>query len=137
MALDRSLDAFPAPAIPAERPFGEATMGLRWEDIAQDGRIMLTALAPAIGWVVWNGLLKDRPGVREAERQGIAAILSRITAHGTDEPIKVIEPVAARGTYQLAHSVDAAGEIDRLFMNAWVEVYGRRGRMVPPEGPGP
>ena len=119
--------------MPAQRPFAEATVRLRWEDVAQDGRILLTALAPAIDWTVWNGLLKDQPGVVEAERQGIVAILSRITAEGTDEPIKVIEPVSARGTYEVSHSVDERGEVDRLYMCAWVEVRGRRGRMYPPE----
>lgn len=124
---------FPAPPTPEDRPFANASMPLRWEDVAQDGRIMLTALAPAIGWTIWNGLLRDEPGVVESGRQGLVAILSRITADGTDEPIKVIAPVHARGTYELMHSVDATGEVDRLFLNAWVDVRGRRGRMYPPE----
>jgi hypothetical protein len=119
--------------MPESRPFAEATVRLRWEDVAQDGRIMLTALAPAIDWTVWNGLLKDQPGVVEAEKQGLVAILSRISAEGTDEPIRVIEPVTARGTYELSHSVDERGEVDRLFMNAWVDVRGVRGRIYPPE----
>ncbi|HEX5829834.1 MAG TPA: hypothetical protein VFY16_02560, partial [Gemmatimonadaceae bacterium] len=54
-------------AAAALEPFAEATVRLRWEDVAQDGRIMLTALAPAIDWTVWNGLLKDHPGALEAE----------------------------------------------------------------------
>jgi len=124
---------FPSPPTPADRPFAEASMPLRWEDVAQDGRIMLTALAPAIGGTIWNGLLRDEPGVVESGKQGLVAILSRITADGSDEPIKVIAPVNARGTYQLMHSVDAAGAVDRLFLNAWVDVRGRRGRMYPPE----
>ena len=124
---------FPAPPMPESRPFAEATVRLRWEDVAQDGRILLTALAPAIDWTVWNGLLKDQPGVVEAEKQGLVAILSRISAEGTDEPIRVIEPVTARGTYELSHSVDERGEVDRLFMNAWVDVRGVRGRIYPPE----
>ncbi len=128
---------FPAPEMPESRPFAEATVRMRWEDVAQDGRIMLTALAPAIDWTVWNGLLKDHPGASELNRQGIVPILSRITAAGTDEPLRVVEPVTARGTYQVAHAVDAAGAVDRLHMNAWVEVRGARGRMIPPEGPGP
>jgi hypothetical protein len=122
--------------MPAQRPFAEATVRLRWEDVAQDGRIMLTALAPAIDWTIWNGLLKDQPGVVEAERQGLVSILSRLTAEGSDEPIKVIEPVTARGTYELSHALGEDGEVDRLFMNAWVDVRGRRGRIYPPE-PGP
>jgi hypothetical protein len=126
---------FPAPATPAETPFAENTVRLRWEDVAQDGRIMITALAPAIGSTIWNGLLKDHAGMRAAERQGLVSILTRLTAVGTDEPIRVIAPVCARGTYQLAHSA-VDGAVDRLFMNAWVEVHGTRGKVwSEPAGP--
>lgn len=128
---------FPAPAMPDATPLGEATVRMRWEDVAQDGRIMLTALAPAIERTVWNGLLKDHEGALAAERRGVVPILSRLTASGTDEHLRVIDPVHARGTYQLAHSVGETGEVERLHLNAWVEVRGARGRMVPPEGPGP
>jgi len=128
---------FPAPPMPDATPLGEATVRMRWEDVAQDGRIMLTALAPAIERTVWNGLLKDHAGALEAERRGVVPILSRLTAVGTDEHLRVVEPAHAVGTYEMAHSVGASGEVERLHLNAWVEVRGARGRMVPPEGPGP
>jgi hypothetical protein len=128
---------FPAPPMPAETPFAEASVRMRWEDVAQDGRLMITALAPAIDWTIWNGLLKDHAGVLEGERQGLVSILTRLTAEGTDEPIRVVDPVTGRGTYQLAHARSAGGEVDRLFMNAWVEVRGTRGRVYADEPPGP
>ncbi|MCA9680381.1 MAG: acyl-CoA thioesterase [Kofleriaceae bacterium] len=128
---------FAAPEIPDASPFADAQLRLRWEDIAQDGRIMLTALAPAIGWTVWGGLLRNHEGMVAAGKLGVISILSRLTASGTDEPLRVVEPVASRGTYELAHGADADGKVERLFMNAWVEMRGARGRMVPPEGPGP
>ena len=56
---------FPAPPMPDSTPFAEASVRLRWEDVAQDGRIMLTALAPALDWTIWNGLLKDHAGVSQ------------------------------------------------------------------------
>jgi hypothetical protein len=56
-----------------------------------------------------------------------------MTAIGTDEPIRVIEPVTGRGTYQLAHSAGVDGAVDRLFMTAWVEVRGTRGLVWKPE----
>jgi hypothetical protein len=122
--------------MPESTPFAEASVRLRWEDVAQDGRIMLTALAPAIDWTIWNGLLKDHPGVHEGERQGVVSILTRLIAEGTDEPIRVIDPVTGRGTYELAYSGDAASP-DRLFMCAWVEVRGTRGLVWKPGPPGP
>jgi hypothetical protein len=108
-------------------------MPLRWEDVAQDGRLMLTALAPAIDWTVWSVLFHDHAGAREAERRGIVPVLTRITAEGSDESIKVTAPVSARGTYVMAHSTDETDAVDRLYMNAWVEVRGQRGRVYPPE----
>jgi hypothetical protein len=69
------------------------------------------------------------------QRQGLVAILSRLTVEGTDEPIHVGQRVDATGGYQLArHEVD--GNVEKLFLNMWVEVRGARGRVVPPEGPG-
>lgn len=113
-----------------------ASFPLRYEDIAQDGRMTATAIPPAIGWTVWRQLLADHPAARGMQRQGVVAILSRLTVDGSDEPIRVDHRVDAVGGYQLArHDVD--GEVDKLFLNMWVEVRGVRGRVFPPEGPGP
>ncbi len=113
-----------------------ASFPLRYEDIAQDGRMMATALPPAIGWTVWRQLLADHPSARSMQRQGLVAILSRLTVDGSDESIRVDQKVEATGGYQLArHEVD--GAVEKLFLNMWVEVRGARGRVVPPEGPGP
>jgi hypothetical protein len=131
--------SFPAPPMPDFAPERVATASfpLRYEDIAQDGRMMATALPPAIGWTVWRQLLADHPSASGMQKQGLVAILSRLTVEGSDEPIRVDQRVDATGGYQLARSETAAGEVDKLFLNMWVEVRGARGRVVPPEGPGP
>jgi hypothetical protein len=108
---------------------------LRYEDIAQDGRMMMTALPPAIGWTVWRQLLADHPSARSMQRQGLVAILSRLTVEGTDEPIHISRQVEATGGYQLAR-YEHNGDVEKLFLNMWVEVRGARGRIIPPEGPG-
>lgn len=125
---------FPTPPMPDLPPeqVADAQFQLRFEDVAQDGRMTVTALPPAVGWTVWNMLLADHPGERAALERGIVAILTRLTVEGTDAPIRVDRPAHATGGYQLAR--EAGG--DRLFMNMWVEVRGRRGRLAPPEGPG-
>lgn len=129
---------FPAPPMPDLAPERVATASfpLRYEDIAQDGRMMTTALPPAIGWTVWRQLLADHPAASGMQKQGLVAILSRLTVEGSDEPIRVDQRVDATGGYQLARS-ERDGAIDKLFLNMWVEVRGARGRVVPPEGPGP
>jgi hypothetical protein len=128
---------FPSPPMPelaAER-VATASFQLRYEDIAQDGRMMMTALPPAIGWTVWRQLLADHPSARSMQRQGLVAILSRLTVEGTDEPIHISRQVEATGGYQLAR-YEQHGEVEKLFLNMWVEVRGARGRIIPPEGPG-
>lgn len=130
--------SFPAPPMPDFAPERVATASfqLRYEDIAQDGRMMATALPPAIGWTVWRQLLAEHAAASEMQRQGLVAILSRLTVEGTDEPIRVDRRVDSTGGYQVAHTRNPAGDVDKLFLNMWVEVRGARGRIVPPEGPG-
>ncbi len=130
--------SFPAPPMPDFAPERVATASfqLRYEDVAQDGRMMATALPPAIGWTVWRQLLAEHAAASEMQRQGLVAILSRLTVEGTDEPIRVDRRVDSTGGYQVAHTRNAAGDVDKLFLNMWVEVRGARGRIVPPEGPG-
>jgi hypothetical protein len=113
-----------------------ASFPLRYEDIAQDGRMMATALPPAVGWTVWKQLLSPHPAAKGMQRAGIVAILSRLTVDASDQPIRVDRPVEATGGYQLARYAPR-GATDKLFLNMWVEVRGARGRIFPPEGPGP
>ena len=133
--IDAPFPTPPRPALPAD---AVATAGfpLRYEDIAQDGRMMTTAIPPAIGWTVWRQLLGNHPAAREMQRSGLVAILSRLTVDGSDEPIRPDRPAEATGGYQLAHHA-TDGVVDKLFLNMWVEVRGQRGRLMPPEPTGP
>jgi acyl-CoA thioesterase FadM len=127
---------FPSPPLPdlPDDHVATASFELRYEDLAQDGRMMMTALPPALGWTVWRQLLAQHPARAAAQNRGIVAILTRLTVDGTDATIRVDRPVEATGAYQIAKQ---AGNGERLFMNMWVEVRGASGRMVPPQGPGP
>ncbi len=129
---------FPAPPMPALPPerVAVASFPLRYEDIAQDGRMMATAIPPAVGWTVWRQLLADHPAARDMQRQGVVAILSRLIVDASDEAIRVDHRVDATGGYQLARYAPT-GTIEKLFLNMWVEVRGAQGRVVPPSGPGP
>jgi len=122
------------PELPADH-VATAGFALRYEDVAQDGRMMVTALPPAIGWTVWSQLLVQHPA-REVQKRGIVPILTRLTVDGTEAAIRVDRPVEATGGFQLAHH-GADGDRLRLFMNMWVEVRGAGGRLMPrtPAGP--
>lgn len=125
---------FPSPPCPELPPEAVATSSfpLRYEDIAQDGRMMTTALPPAIGWTVWRQLLGNHPAARAMQQTGVVAILSRLTVDGSDQPVRLDHPAEATGGYQLAHHA-TDGVVDKLFLNMWVEVRGRRGRLALPE----
>ncbi|MBA3540144.1 MAG: hypothetical protein H0T79_10995 [Deltaproteobacteria bacterium] len=124
----------PAPAYPEDQ--GTVSQGhLRYEDLAQDGRLMPLALPPQMGGL-WRGLLSRHPGARSAQQSGIVPLLTRLTLSTTPQHIRLDRPVEARGGYQLAHDRDAAGEVTRVFLNIWCDVFGATGRLFPPEPAG-
>ena len=122
---------------PAQRTSG--AMFLRYEDVSQEGRVMLTALPQAVGLVVWRKLISDHPITKTArDRDGIIPILTRFVIEGGGGPVSVMRPLEADGQYQLAHTVDSAGEVNRLIMNIAVSVHGTVARTngPPPENHG-
>ncbi len=128
---------FPSPEMP-ELPadhVATAEFQLRYEDLAQDGRMMMTALPPALGWTVWRAL-RNKLSPRQVQARGIVPILTRLTIDGTDATIRVDQGIEGTGGYELARHAPK-GPVERLFMNMWVEVRGPSGRMMPPAGPGP
>jgi hypothetical protein len=120
---------FPAPAAPAF-PAAHVTTTERYpryEDCTQDGRLITTAIPPALA-SLWESALARDPGVRNARRAGVLPLLTRMTVSSLDAPIRVNHPVQSTVGFELAHARDAAGAADKLFMNCWAEVRGVPGR---------
>lgn len=130
----------PFPELPPLPPDQQAvaSMYLRYPDVTQDGRLSVLAVPQGAGPVIWGALLADRPVSNAIAAQGIVPIMSRLIVEGGDDTLPVPPPVELRGAYQLAHTVDAAGAVDRILMNCWVDVRARRGRTngPPPSGAG-
>jgi len=125
----------PAPSFPADQV--AVTEGhLRYEDVTQDGRLMPLGVPPSLGGL-WRTALIRHPLASAAAQAGIIPMLTRLTIVALDQHIRVDRPFEAHGGFQLAHDRDAAGEVTRLFLNAWSEIRGRAGRIVPrtPAGP--
>jgi hypothetical protein len=127
----------PEPDVPPERR-AQATSYLRYEDIAQDGRVLVGALPHSVGMVVWRKLLEKHEGARAATKAGLIPILTRLTIEGTDATLSVGRPVEFGGCFALGHSVDAAGEVNRLVLNIWTRGEGSIGRTygAPPANAG-
>lgn len=128
--------AFIPPHLPPEQRT-RATQHLRYEDVAQDGRLTLLGI-PHAGSVLWDTLLLKHPLSTVMPRTGVLPILSRIVIEGTGGPIGVGKPVTIEGAFQLAHGVDETGAVSRLFLNTWASITGVASRThgPPPDNAG-
>ncbi|MEO8843090.1 MAG: hypothetical protein ABI591_29245 [Kofleriaceae bacterium] len=128
---------FLAPPMPDFAPgqFVEAAIPLRYEDLTQTGSLMPIAL-PSTMSPLWRDVLTEHPGARNALKQGVIPILTRMVLVSVDQPIHVNRAVEVRAGFELAHDRDAAGEVTRLFMNVWTSVRGAAGRISPNSKPG-
>jgi len=127
---DRAM-AFPAPPVPDFKPEHAITSPwhLRYEDCAQDGRLIPIAQPPMLA-VLWQQLIHKHPGSRNAIASGIVPVLTRLTIESYDKPIRVDRAIEVRAGFELAHAIEH-GEVSRLFMNVWSEVRGMAGRVGP------
>lgn len=120
-------------------PAGHRTRGqyaMRYEDVAQDGSIKLTAIAPAFGPACYRPLWRAHPVNERMIKQGVLAILTGMRLELLGGPIAVTETLQAEGGYALAHDVDAAGNVARIFLNLQVNVSGPRGLTHGKQPPG-
>ncbi|HSK00730.1 MAG TPA: hypothetical protein VK932_05790 [Kofleriaceae bacterium] len=123
----------PAPAFPPDQAH-TAEAQLRYEDLAQDGRVIPLALPTSMSGL-WQHVLRQHPGQRHCVAQGILPILTRLTLTSLEAPIRVDRPIESTAGFLLAHDRDAAGQ-PRLYLNIWSELRGAGGR-VGPRPPGP
>jgi hypothetical protein len=123
--------SFPAPPVPAFAPAHaiRAPWHLRYEDCAQDGRLMPIAQPPMLA-VLWQQLITKHPGSRNSIAAGVVPILTRLTIESYAQPIRIDRPIEITAGFELAHAVEH-DEVARLFMNVWSEVRGMAGRIGP------
>lgn len=121
----------PPPKSPAESEWGIADVLPRYEDITQDGRVVLTSLMQGLGAAVWRGMLDKQPAINHLRNQGVLPILRRVAVVGEPGPFSAAEPIRYRGTWRLAR--EESGE--RLFLNMWLEAWARSGSTFAPPAP--
>ena len=120
----------PEPPVPAEQRARDR-VHLRYEDVSQDGHLVVEALPHALG-AVWRRLSQARP---IAFGDGVVAILSRVVVEGGEGPVSVNAVAEAEGFYHLAHTVGPDGAVDRLVLAMWAQVIAPLGRTHPPTPP--
>ena len=109
-----------------------AVLAPRYDDVTQDGRFRVTRLPMVFGPTAWTKLMSDAAIQGVLQGEGIVPILTRLILEGGDGPISVFEPVRADAGFEVAHALTTDGAVDRLFLNMWATVTGRRGSTYPP-----
>jgi hypothetical protein len=115
------------PEVPPEQR-GTAHAPLRYEDVTQDGRIVLTALPHHMSLTVFQGLLVKNEVARHNAHAGIVPIISRLVIENGTGPVSVRKPVTSEGGYWAAHTVDETGAVNRILLNMWADVTAPLGR---------
>jgi hypothetical protein len=125
------------PDVPASQR-AEGPVSLRYEDISQDGRLLLQAVPHGLGEVVFAKALSHGPVRAVFEAEGIVPILTRLVVEGFGGPIAVRRPLEGAGRYELAHVPDGRGGVARIVLNIWLDVFGPKGLTYgpPPEDAG-
>lgn len=112
----------------------QGQLWLRFEDLAQDGRLMLGAL-PASLTPLWH-TVKARGRLWYAA--GMAPIISRIRLTAGDGPFSMESPLEVDSRFTLAHTVDDAGAVQRIVFDADATLTGPLGHttLPPPDDAG-
>jgi hypothetical protein len=106
------------PDVPSEQR-GEAELGVRFEDICQDGRLRIDGVWPPLGRILWNEARIGRP-FAELGKRGIWNVLARLVIRAEEVPISPRRRALSRVLYQFAHTVDERGEVNRVVMRNWL-----------------
>lgn len=115
----------------AQRATGSVT--LRFEDVSQDGRLVLEALPHALD-AVWRSL--GASWGPEMVRAGVVPILSRAFLENGGGPVAATAKAEAEGLYHLWHTAGPDGGVERIVLGMWARVRAPLGRTFGPPPPG-
>ena len=114
----------PSALLPEDR--AAATVPIRYEDIAQDGRITLLGLPQALGAVTWPAAMAH-PDAGATAALGIVPILVRLVLEGGEAGVPATRPLRGEGALSRWTARSPDGSVDRIVLSMWVSVYGRPG----------
>ena len=111
------------PALPenASPTWHTASLPLRFEDLAQDGRMRLEAMLPGLGPTTWRHFARGETG-RALLGSGILPILTRLVVRGAEGPFGIEAPVSTRGAWAFSHVLGASGHVERIVLGMWMEL---------------
>ena len=104
-----SADFPTVPEVPAEQQ-ATAQGSLRYEDVAQDGRLLLHSLPHFMGRSVFQGMMVRNEAARANAHAGIFPIITRLVVEGGDGPVSVrTRSPAPRGVPDRPHRSTIVG----------------------------
>ncbi len=115
------------PLPPADGVRTSALVSLRFEDVTQDGRLVLEALPNALGPTVWRGMLTRDPFARIWLESGIVPILTRFRLEGMPGPFSAHAQLEAQATSRIALA-GAPPPDGRVVLDVWADLYAPIGR---------
>lgn len=106
------------PERPRESSAGPTFLFPRYEDVTQDGRIVLTSIMPGLGTTVWKAMLDSLSAANTFRAQGILPILSRLVIEAESSgPFTVYAPLRFEGAWCFARERNGS----RIFLNMWMD----------------
>jgi hypothetical protein len=111
-----------------------AVVQVRYEDVAQDGRVTVHGMPHALGEVTWPAVMA-RPEAAVLAREGIVPILVRLQVTGTDAGVSAVRPLRGVGRVHHWTARSPDGSVDRIVLTMEVELYGRPGSTHGPYDP--
>ena len=105
---------------------------LRYEDLAQDGRLTMAGMPHTIGQVFWQKLAATMGIGEQLRAQGVVPILTRLVTRGGDGPFPLLQPLEGDARYQLCRAENEDGAVTRLHLNVWIAIAGSCGRVYGP-----
>ena len=115
------------PLPPADGVHTTALVSLRFEDVAQDGRLVLEALPNALGPTVWRGVLTRDPFARACLEIGIVPILTRFRLEGMPGPFSAHAQLEAQATSRIALAGGPPPD-GRIVLDVWADLHAPIGR---------
>lgn len=134
------------PPQPDDAIRSSAQLLMRFEDVAQDGRLFATSLFPGLGPTAWQSLI-NQPQTPLLFKQGILPILTRVVLDCTesDGPFGVDKRMHAKGAFSFFHvpaadaqPAAAQASAERIYLSMWLdaEIPLGRANLPPPEDAG-
>jgi hypothetical protein len=114
-----SVLAYPSePIDPSDASASEDAATLRYDDLIQDGRLRLESAWRPTGRALWSD--PDVARVLRSMESGVTTVLSRVSLQASNAPLVPRTPVKTRVRYRFEHTLDGAGEVDRLLFSTWL-----------------